>query len=187
MRKFPLHAHAAKALQTGQGAVVKHGTTSWLLVPFLQAPHLIIIGAVHITQYLCPIAAMMEYQITIIDPRPAFAQRNIFNGNKVLCAWPDDVLSSQDITANTAVVVLTHDEKIDDPALHISLQSKCFYLGALGSLKTQAARAERLRHAGFSKENIARLCGPIGLDIGAKSPAEIALAIMAEILQKRSS
>jgi len=147
-------------------------------------PWLIITGAVHIAQALAPMAVSCGYQVTVIDPRGIFTDDRNFPGAEVIEDWPDEVLSNLGIDSSTAVVALTHDPKIDDAALTIALKSDAFYLGALGSKKTHQGRLGRLASE-FSKETLSRIHGPIGLDIGAASPAEIAISIMAEITQIR--
>ncbi|CAN5132118.1 XdhC family protein [soil metagenome] len=144
---------------------------------------LIIIGAVHIAQALIPIAAAAGYDIAVIDPRGAFATADRFPDVKLHTEWPDEIMPAIGLDGQTALLALTHDPKIDDPALHAALKSKAFYIGALGSKKTQASRAARLKASGFSDADLARIRGPIGLNIGAKGPVEIAIAIMAEIIQ----
>ncbi len=143
----------------------------------------IVVGAVHIAQPLAVMAGQAGYQVTIIDPRRAFATAERFPGVSILNDWPDEALEGIEPDPRTAVVTLTHDPKLDDPALTIALKSEAFFIGALGSKKTHAARAERLRRAGFSDDDLARIRGPVGLAIGAKSPAEIAVSILAEVTQ----
>ena len=121
--------------------------------------------------------------MSVVDPREAFASAERFPNITLIREWPDEALQNLALDARTAVVTLTHDPKLDDPALHVALKSAAFYIGALGSKKTQATRQQRLPDAGFASAEIARICGPIGLDIAAKSPAEIAIAILAEITQ----
>ena len=142
---------------------------------------LIIIGAVLIAQSVIPIAEAVGYDVTVIDPRGAFATGARFPNVALHADWPDDVLPGLKHDARTAILLLTHDPKIDDPALVYALKSKMFYIGALGSKKTQAARNERMKAAGFSDADIARIHGPIGLSIGAVGAAEIAISIMAEM------
>lgn len=144
---------------------------------------LAIVGAVHIAQALVPMARIAGYDPTIIDPRAAFGSEARFPGEQILPDWPDEALTSLGLDARTALVLLTHDPKLDDPALHLALGSECFYIGALGSKRTHAARMNRLREAGYSEAQIGRICGPIGLDIGAASPPEIAVSILAEMTQ----
>ena len=143
-----------------------------------------IVGAVHISQTLAPLAVMCGYDVTVIDPRQAFATNERFPDIKINTAWPDQALEELKPDSRTAVVTLTHDPKLDDPALVSALKSKAFYIGALGSKKTQAGRQKRLEEKGFSLEQQQRICGPVGLDIGAQSPAEIALSIMAQVTQQ---
>lgn len=142
---------------------------------------LIIIGAVHIAQGVIPIAQQLGYDVTVIDPRGAFATGARFPGIALHAEWPDEIIPTIGLDARTAMIALTHDPKIDDPALFAALKSDVFYIGALGSKKTQASRAQRLQDAGFTEAQIARIHGPIGLAIGAKGAPEIAVSIMAEM------
>lgn len=142
---------------------------------------LIVVGAVHIAQSLIPIARLAGYDITVIDPRGAFASAERFPGVTLSVDWPDEALKTIGLDRRTAFVALTHDPKIDDPALTIALKSNCFYVGALGSRKTHAGRLERLQAAGVEPDALARIHAPIGLAIGARGPAEIAISIMAEM------
>ena len=142
---------------------------------------LVIIGAVHIAQSVIPIAQALGYDVTVIDPRGAFATGARFPGIALHAEWPDEILPKIGLDARTALIALTHDPKIDDPALQAALSSEVFYIGALGSKKTQGARAGRLKEAGFSDEALARIHGPIGLNIGAKGAPEIAVSIMGEV------
>ncbi len=143
-----------------------------------------IVGAVHIAQALVPMARLAGYDPVLIDPRPAFGAEARFPGETILEDWPDEALSEYGLDPRTAVVTLTHDPKLDDPAIRAALGSTCFYLGCLGSTRTHAKRVERLKEAGFSDEQIARIHGPVGLDIGAQGPAEIAISILAEVTQR---
>lgn len=142
---------------------------------------LIVVGAVHIAQALVPMARIAGYDPIIIDPREAFASKSRFPGEKLLTDWPDEAVASIGLDARTAVVLLTHDPKLDDPALQAALNSDVFYIGALGSSRTHAKRVQRMTEAGFSTEQFQRIHGPIGLDIGAAGPAEIAVAIIAQM------
>ena len=142
---------------------------------------LVIIGAVHIAQVLIPIARLAGYDITVIDPRGAFASAERFPDVTLSTEWPDEAFAHLELDRRTALLALTHDPKIDDPALTAALRSTCFYVGALGSKKTHAGRIERLTAAGVEPDAIARIHAPIGLAIGARGPAEIAIAIMAEV------
>ena len=144
---------------------------------------LIVVGAVHIAQPLVEMARTAGYAVAIVDPRGAFATRERFPGVTLSEDWPDDAVTALGLDTRTAVVTLTHDPKLDDPALATALRSACFYIGALGSKRTHAARLERLRRLGFSDAELARIHGPVGLDIGATSPAEIAVSILAQIIQ----
>jgi xanthine dehydrogenase accessory factor len=153
------------------------------LTVYVPSPRLVITGAVHISQTLAPIGQLLGYDVTIVDPRTAFASIERFPDVKVVAEWPDAALPPLGIDHYTAFVALTHDPKIDDPALKYALAQDCFYIGALGSKKTHAKRVERLNQAGVSEAHIARIHAPIGLDIEAVSPAEIAVAIMGEITQ----
>lgn len=142
---------------------------------------MVIIGAVHIAQSVIPIAQQLGYDVTVIDPRGAFATGARFPGISLHAEWPDEVIPRIGLDPRTALVALTHDPKIDDPALDAALKSEVFYIGALGSRKTQASRGERLRAAGFTEAQVARIHGPIGLSIGAKGAPEIAVSIMGEV------
>lgn len=144
---------------------------------------MVIVGAVHIAQPLVSMARMAGYDPVIVDPRPAFGAAARFPGETILEDWPDEALAAYGLDARTAVVTLTHDPKLDDPAIRVALGSEVFYLGCLGSGRTHAKRLDRLAEARFSPEAIARIHAPVGLDIGATSPAEIAVSIMAEITQ----
>ncbi len=144
---------------------------------------LIVVGAVHIAQALVPMAALAGYAVTVIDPRRGFATSERFPDVVLVDAWPDEAMESLAPDGRTAVVTLTHDPKLDDPALDVALRSTAFYIGALGSKRTHAARLERLRALGHGPEALARIHGPAGLDIGAVSPAEIAIAILAQMTQ----
>jgi xanthine dehydrogenase accessory factor len=155
----------------------------FFLTVYVPSPRLVITGAVHVSQALAPIAQLLGYDVTIVDPRTAFASIERFPDVKVIAEWPDVALPPLAIDHYTAFVALTHDPKIDDPALEHALARDCFYIGALGSRKTHAKRVERLKQAGISEADIARIHAPIGLDIEAVSPGEIAVAIMGEVTQ----
>ena len=142
---------------------------------------LAIIGAVHIAQPLARMAALADYAVRIIDPRTAFATEERFPDVALSHEWPDEALALKPLTARSAIVALTHDPKLDDPALTVALRSPAFYIGALGSRQTHARRLERLKEAGFSDADLARIHGPIGLKIGARSPAEIAVSVLGEM------
>lgn len=150
--------------------------------PYLPPPRIVVIGAVHISQALAPMAAVTGYDLTVIDPRTAFATPERFAGVDLVAEWPEDALKARPLDAYTAVAAVTHDPKIDDFALSAALAAGCFYIGALGSRKTHAKRVERLIGLGHAEEEIARISAPIGLDIGAATPAEIALATLGDIV-----
>ena len=142
---------------------------------------LIVVGAVHIAQALVPMARVAGYDPMLIDPREAFGSDARFPGETILHDWPDEAVQKLGLDTRTALVLLTHDPKLDDPALEQALRAQCFYIGALGSTRTHAKRVERLTSSGFTEDEIARIHGPIGLDIGASGPAEIAVSILAEM------
>lgn len=142
---------------------------------------LIVVGAVHIAQALVPMARIAGYDPILIDPRDAFGSSERFPGETILQDWPDEAVAQLGLDARTALVLLTHDPKLDDPALMAALAADVFYIGALGSLRTHAKRAERMTQAGFSEAQIGRIHGPVGLDIGAAGPAEIAVSILAQM------
>ena len=142
---------------------------------------LVVVGAVHIAQSLMAMARLCNYAPVLIDPRSAFGAEARFPGEMILSDWPDDALAQLQPDARTAIVTLTHDPKLDDPALTYALRSPAFYVGCLGSKRTHAKRLDRLRVAGFTDTDLARLHAPVGLDIGARTPAEIALSVMAEV------
>lgn len=143
-----------------------------------------IIGGVHIAQPLVAMAKMAGFAPVLIDPREAFASATRFPDTTLVHDWPDDALQNFGLDARTAVVTLTHDPKLDDPAIKAALASECFYLGCLGSKRTHGKRLERLSSEGVSSDDLARIHAPVGLDIGAKTPAEIAVSIMAEVIQR---
>lgn len=152
----------------------------------LPPRHLIVVGAVHIAIPLVAMAKELGYRTTVIDAREFFATRERFpHADQLIVAWPDEALATIKITPQTDIVVLAHDEKFEDPALHVALRTRAGYIGAIGSRKTSQQRLERLRRAGFSDEELARIHAPIGIDIGAKTPAEIAVSILAEIIAVR--
>jgi len=179
--KDPLKAQLAEQLRRGKSGMVESAEGRLFLTVYVPAPQLVITGAVHISQVLAPIGRLLGYDVTIVDPRTAFASIDRFPDVKVIAEWPDQALPPLHIDHYTAFVALTHDPKIDDPALMHALAHDCFYIGALGSKKTHARRVERLKQQGLSDADIARIHAPIGLEIGAVSPAEIAVAIMAQI------
>jgi xanthine dehydrogenase accessory factor len=177
----PLQEVLQKHLRSGKSGMEETPHGRVFLTVHVPPPRLVITGAVHISQTLAPVAGLLGYDVTIVDPRTAFATVERFPEVKVIAEWPDKALPPLGIDRYTAFVALTHDPKIDDPALMHALASDCFYIGALGSKKTHARRVARLKEQGLSDLDIARIHSPIGLAIGAVSPAEIAIAIMGEI------
>ena len=175
-----LEAH----LRSGKSGVEETPEGKVFLTVHVPPTRLVITGAVHISQALAPIASLLGYDVTIVDPRTAFASVERFPGVKVLAEWPDTALPPLGIDRYTAFVALTHDPKIDDPALTHALERDCFYIGALGSKKTHARRVERLKSQGLTDAQLGRIHAPIGLPIGAISPPEIAVAIMGEITSR---
>ncbi|HZR59987.1 MAG TPA: XdhC family protein [Xanthobacteraceae bacterium] len=180
----PLRTVLAERLRSGKSGMVDSPEGRVFLTVHVPAPQLVMTGAVHISQTLAPIGKLLGYDVTIVDPRTAFASIERFPDVKVIAEWPDKALPPLGIDHYTAFVALTHDPKIDDPALMHALSRDCFYIGALGSKKTHARRVARLKEQGLSEADIGRIHAPIGLDIGAVSPAEIAVAIMAEITSR---
>lgn len=157
--------------------------TEWFIDVVRPAPMLIMVGAAHVAVALVDLARVVGFRTVVIDPRRAFATVERFpRVDRLFAAWPAESLATVGLTLDAAVVTLSHDPKIDDPALQAALDSNCFYVGALGSRKTQAARRERLAGRGYDQSQLARIRGPVGLDIGAENPEEIALAIMAEVV-----
>lgn len=179
----PLVDQAAQtALATDDAFTILEGSV--FVQPFNPPLRLVIIGAVHIAEALSAFALVAGYEVTIVDPREAFARRDLFPGAKVVVEWPDEVLPAMSLDHRSAVVTITHDPKIDDPALEAALRSRAFYVGALGSRKTHGARLERLGARGFDAAALARIHGPVGLPIGARSPAEVAISALAQITQR---
>jgi len=182
--KDPLRPVLADHLRTSKSGMEETAEGRVFLTVYVPAPQLVITGAVHISQALAPIGKLLGYDVTIVDPRTAFASPERFPDVNVIAEWPDKALPPLNVDRYTAFVALTHDPKIDDPALLHALARDCFYIGALGSRKTHARRVERLQQQGLSAADTARIHAPIGLDIGAVSPAEIAIAIMAQITER---
>jgi xanthine dehydrogenase accessory factor len=180
----PLRAVLAERLRSSKSGMEETADGRVFLTVFVPAPQLVIIGAVHISQALAPIGKLLGYDVTIVDPRRAFASPERFPDVKVSAEWPDKALPPLNVDRYTAFVALTHDPKIDDPALIHALSRDCFYIGALGSRKTHGRRIERLKGQGLADTELSRIHAPIGLDIGAVSPAEIAVAIMAQITER---
>jgi xanthine dehydrogenase accessory factor len=177
----PLRAELARQLRMGKSAMIEADGKKLFLNVYAPTAKLVIVGAVHISQALAPLARSLDYDVTVVDPRTAFASPERFPDVPVIAEWPDVALPPLNVDHYTAFVAVTHDPKIDDPALLHALQRDCFYIGALGSRKTHARRGERLKAQGAAEADIARIHAPIGLAIGAVSPAEIAVSIMAEI------
>jgi len=165
----------------GKSANVEAGGKKLFLNVYAPTAKLVIVGAVHISQALAPLARSLGYDVTVVDPRTAFASPERFPDIPLVAEWPDTALPPLNVDHYTAFVAVTHDPKIDDPALLHAFERDCFYIGALGSRKTHAKRGDRLRAQGAKDSDIARIHAPIGLAIGAVSPSEIAVSIMAEI------
>ena len=177
----PLRAELSRQLRMGKSGMIEAAGKKLFLNVYAPTAKLVIVGAVHISQALAPLARALDYDVTVVDPRTAFASPERFPDVPLVAEWPDVALPPLNVDPYTAFVALTHDPKIDDPALLHAFERECFYIGALGSRKTHAKRAERLRAQGAGDSDIARIHAPIGLPIGAVSPSEIAVAIMAEI------
>lgn len=176
---------ATEALKADRTLTMPTPAGAVFVQPFNPPPRLFVVGAVHIAQALARIAQLAGYGVTLIDPRRSFAGGGRFEGFDITTEWPDEAMARLKPDQRSAVVTLTHDPKIDDPALISALRSPAFYIGSLGSKKTHAARLLRLKNAGFSDTELARIHGPVGLAIGALSPAEIAVSVMAQITQMR--
>jgi xanthine dehydrogenase accessory factor len=177
----PLKDLLERHLRMGKSGMAETPQGRVFLTVHVPPPRLVVTGAVHISQALAPMAKLVGYDVTIVDPRTAFASAERFPDVTVIADWPDAALPPLNIDHYTAFVALTHDPKIDDPALTHALARDCFYIGALGSRKTHARRIERLKAQGIADAELARIHSPIGLAIGAVSPAEIAVAIIGEI------
>lgn len=176
-----LEQAAAAAARADRSGPVEIEGRNWFLSVHNPALEMVIVGAAHIAQPLSQMAQLTNYGVRIIDPRTAFATPERFPGIALSHDWPDEALTKAPLGPRSALIALTHDPKIDDPALTAALRSPCFYIGALGSKRTHAARLERLKQHGFTDEELGRIHGPIGLAISARSPAEIAISIMAEV------
>jgi xanthine dehydrogenase accessory factor len=177
----PLASDLSRQLRTGKSGSIEANGKKLFLNVYAPTARLVIVGAVHISQALAPLAHSLDYDVTVVDPRTAFASPERFPDVPLIAEWPDVALPPLNIDHYTAFVALTHDPKIDDPALLHAFERDCFYIGALGSRKTHAKRAERLKAQGAKDSDIGRIHAPIGLSIGAVSPSEIAVSIMAEI------
>ncbi|MDA9623294.1 XdhC family protein [Rhodobiaceae bacterium] len=171
-----------KAIKEDTLIFIEKNNEEWIINPFNPPPKLIIVGAVHVAQSLAVMAEKLDFEVIIVDPREAFAEQERFPTNKVICAWPEDAFNDLILDARTAVVTLTHEPSLDDIALKRSIESECFYIGALGSKKTHKKRVDRFLLDNISKEDISKINGPIGLPINAQTPSEIAVSIMAEII-----
>jgi xanthine dehydrogenase accessory factor len=177
----PLRDELAKHLRMGKSGAVEVDGRKLFITVHAPTARLVITGAVHISQALAPMARLLDYDVTIVDPRTAFASPERFPDVPLIAEWPDTALPPLNIDHYTAFVALTHDPKIDDPALAHALERDCFYIGALGSRKTHAKRVERLKKLGIGDNALSRIHAPIGLAIGAVSPSEIAVAILGQI------
>jgi len=171
-------------LAAGRSAILKTSQGTIFQRSYAPPARLVIVGAVHIAQFLAPMAALSGFEVVIVDPRQAFATEARFPGATLLTEWPGPALASVGLDDHTAVVTLTHDPKLDDPALVAALQSPVFYIGALGSSRTHAKRIERLRERGLA-ELASRIHAPVGLDLGGRAAAEIAVSVLAQIIQER--
>ena len=172
---------ARNALRRDRSEVVEAAGVTYFLHVMSPPLRLFVVGAVHIAQALAPMASLLGYAVTVIDPRRAFVTTERFPGVTVVTEWPDDALVAAELDTRSAVVTLTHDPKLDDPALHVALASPAFYIGSLGSRRTHARRIDRLAEAGVTQEMLARIHAPVGLDIGAVTAGEIAASILAEL------
>ncbi len=180
-----LQGPAAEALRSDRSGTVQADGETWFLHAYNPPLRLVVVGAVHIAQALVPMAARMGYGVVVADPRRAFATDERFPGVTVSTDWPDEAMDALRPDSRTAIVTLTHDPKLDDPALDRALRSQAYYIGALGSRRTHAARLERLRSLGHDDDALARIQGPVGLDIGAVTAPEIALSILAQVVAVR--
>ncbi|MBS9720312.1 XdhC family protein [Tianweitania sp. BSSL-BM11] len=178
----PLDETLREAFRSGQSRQVEVDGCALFLNVHLPSPRLVIIGAVHISQALAPMARIAGFELEVIDPRTAFATPERFAGSTLHADWPEEVLARQPLDAFCALAALTHDPKIDDYPLKAALQAGCFYVGALGSRKTHATRLARLAESGVSEDQLRTIRAPIGLDIGASNPAEIAVAVLGEVI-----
>ena len=176
---------AREALYQDGASTLEVAQERYLLQNFSPPPRLFIVGAVHIAQALIPMARIAGYEILLIDPRGAFASPERFPDTEISNEWPAEIMRDLSLDGRSAVVTLSHDAKIDEPALAAALKSEAFYIGALGSKKNHAKRLKRLAELGFSEQTLARIAGPIGLPLGGRSPAEVAISILAQIIQSR--
>ena len=179
-----LLAQAREAAVRDQSRTVDEAGGPVFLRVFNPPVRLVVVGAVHVAQALAPMARLAGYDVLVVDPRRSFAAEDRFRGVELSREWPDEAMARVGVDRRTAVVTMTHDPKIDDPALAAALRTDAFYVGALGSRKTQAARRERLRGQGFSEADVSRIDGPVGLSIGSVSPGEIAVSILAQMVAR---
>jgi xanthine dehydrogenase accessory factor len=177
-----LRLAARQAAAQDRSGVAEVAGGEWFLRVFNPPLRVVIVGAVHVAQALAPMCRLAGYDVHVVDPRRAFATADRFPGATLSTEWPDEALARLRVDRRTAVITMTHDPKIDDPALVAALRSEAFYVGALGSKKTQAARRERLRAEGFGEPDLSRIHGPVGLALGAVSPGEIAVSILAQLV-----
>ena len=182
--KSDIQKFVQDALSNDQLIIVDYKNNQFIINPYNPPLSLIIVGAVHITQYLSKMAKLLDFDVTIVDPREAFASVERFPDDKIINSWPEDCFKDIKIDSRTAIVTLTHEPNLDDPAITQALNSSCFYIGALGSKKTHNNRVQRLKEFGFSEDQIKKVNGPIGLPINAAKPNEIAISILSEIIAK---
>lgn len=175
---------AVQRMLIGNRSGILPGSDQLFVRSYARPPRLIVVGAAHISQFLAPMAALAGFDVIVIDPRRAFASTERFAGVKLINAWPDEALEKLQLDSTCAVVTLTHDPKLDDPALIAALNSPAYYVGALGSTRTHAKRVERLTEAGVG-DKVGRIHAPVGLDLGGRAPREIAVSILAEVVQVR--
>lgn len=173
----------SKVLRTGNSTLLRVGDAEYFVNAYLPPARIVVIGAVHISQAMAPIARLAGFDMDIVDPRTAFASQERFPDVRLYAQWPEEYLGAHPLDRYSALAAVTHDPKIDDSALVAAIGANCFYVGALGSRKTHGKRAERLAAGGLDAADIARIAAPIGLDIGASTPAEIAVAVMAQIIE----
>ena len=176
---------AEAALRDDKASAVALDGDKWFVHPHNPPARLIVVGAVHVAQALVPMAATLGFAVTVVDPRRAFATPERFPGVSLSFDWPDEAMAALALDGRSAVVTLTHDPKLDDPALDVALRSPCFYIGALGSRRTHAKRVARLQEMGHGEGAIARIRAPVGLDIAAVTASEIALSVLAEVVAAR--
>lgn len=175
---------AVRRMLAADTSGVLAGAEGLFVRSYARAPRLVVVGAAHISQFLAPMATLAGFEVIVIDPRRAFASAERFPGVTLIDAWPDEALEQVRLDATSAVVTLTHDPKLDDPALIAALASPAFYVGALGSARTHAKRVARLTEAGLG-DKVARIHAPVGLDLGGRAPREIAVSILAQVIQVR--